>query len=357
MQRLRRVKLLAVSAALMGCASSPRATCGEGWASLSREQVPPRAMDVVPRDATTIERVTITGVDERLAATLRVELATKPGTPLAEAPLAEDLRRLWKLGVIADASVVVGAGEVTFALSPRPTITNVVRKGGDTLAQQRFRQLEATPFEPSRIHRMTEALQESYVREGRLDAHVEARQRAHSTGVDVCVAANPGPRITIAKLEFPGAKAVSKKTLLGALHGKDANVNRVGGAFDEAALEFDNLFLLNEYWERGHLDAKVGRPTVKRRGKRLHVAIPIDEGPRYRIGTIDAPVAVPLRSGVVFQRSKVVEATEKIRTALAPYNVYPSTHIDQDTRRVDISFVLEWRFPWDALRFWLSRSR
>jgi len=314
-------------------------------------------MDGVPRAATTIDRVYITGVDERLAATLRMELATKPGTPLVEAPLAEDLRRLWKLGVIEDASVVVGNGEVTFALSPRPTITSVVRKGGDALAQQRFRQLVATPFEPSRIRRMTEALQESYVREGRLDARVEARHRAHPTGVDVCVAANPGPRITIAKLEFPGSKAVPKQQLLSVLHGKDANVNRVGGAFDEAALEFDNLFLLNEYWERGHLDAKVGKPTVKRRGKRLHVAIPIDEGPRYRIGTIDAPVAVPLRSGDLFRRSKVVEATEKIRTSLAPYNVYPSTHVDKATRRVDITFEVEWRFPWDALRFWLSRSR
>lgn len=305
----------------------------------------------------TIERVRITGVGDRLAATLRAELATKPGTPLADAPLGDDLRRLWKLGVIEDASILVGDGEVTFALTPRPTIAHVVRKGGDRLAQQRFRQLAATPFEPARIRRMTEALQESYVREGRLDAQVEARHRVHDGGVDVCVAANPGPRITIAKLEFPGAKIVSKQTLLAALHGKAANVNRIGGAFDEDAFAYDQTYLALEYYERGHLEVEIGKPRMVRKGKRLHVAIPIVEGPQYRIRSIDAPIAVPLRIGAVFRRSQVVAAAQAIEKQLAPSSVTPSMHVDRDTRTVDITYELEWRYPWDALRFWLSRSR
>jgi outer membrane protein assembly factor BamA len=351
-----RVKLLAVVAALSGCAASPRATCGAGWASLSREGAP-RITGIQKRDHTTIERVQIRGVSDRLAAALRIELQTKPGTTLLDAPLGDDLRRLWKLGVIEDASVAFDRGEVTFVLTPRQTITNVVRKGGDALAQSRFRQLEAAPFEPARIRRMTEALQQSYVREGRLDAQVEARQRPHATGVDVCVALNPGPKVTIAKLDFPGVKSLPKKKLLEALHGKEANVNRVGGAFDEAALEFDELFLQVEFFEVGHIDAKIGKPSVKRHGTRLHVAIPIDEGPMYRLGTIDAPMRVPLRTGAVFRRSDMVKAVELIQQKLNPYNVYPSTQIDKTTHRIDVAFELEWRYPWDALRFWLSRSR
>lgn len=305
----------------------------------------------------TIERVQITGVDDRLARVLRAELRTRPGISLTDAPLADDLRRLWKLGVIEDASIVVDDGEVTFALTPRQTITRVVRKGGDALAQSRFRQLEATPFEPSRIRRMAEALQESYVRGGRLDAHVEARQRVHATGVDVCVATNPGPRVTIGRLEFPGAKSIPEKTLRAKLHGKEANVNRVGGAFDEAALAFDEIYLQAEYWERGHLDVKVGKPAVKRRGKRLHVAIPIDEGPSYRLGTISAPIEVPLRSGDVVRRSSIMKAIEVLSQKLGATSVSPQTTVDRDARRVDIYFDVEWRYPWDALRFWLSRSR
>jgi len=351
------VKSLAVVAALAGCASSPtRVQCGEGWAGLSRDRGVPK-LDVQPREVITIERVRITGVDERLAATLRTELATKPGATLDDAPIGDDLRRLWKLGVIEDASVAIDGGEITFELSPRRAIMKVVRKGGDALAQSRFRRLEGTPFEPSRVRRMAEALQESYLREGRLDAQVEAKQREHATGVDVCVAANPGARITIAKLEFPGAKSVTKKALLDAMHGKESKVNRVGGAFDATAIEMDEWLLQAEFWEHGHLDVKIGKPTVKRRGSRLDVAIPIDEGPRYRIGTIDTPIAIPLRSGDLFRRSRVVAAVQAIEKAGNPTHVYPQTHVDKDALRVDITFDIEWRYPWDALRFWLSRSR
>lgn len=304
-----------------------------------------------------IDHVRVTGVDSRLADMLRLQLATKPGTVLDGAPLAEDLRRLWALGVIDDASVEVDNGSVTFLVVPRRPITNVVHRGGDALAQSRFRQLEAASFEPSRIHRMAEALRESYVREGRLDATVEARQRVHLTGVEVCVATNPGPKVTIAKLEFPGSKAVPKKKLIDTLHGKDAKVNRVGGALDEAALEYDQMFLLAEYYEHGHIDVHVGKPVVKRKGNRLHVAIPIDEGPMYRFGAIDAPVAVPLRTGDVFRRSKVTEAITAIEKSLGVYYVTPLTNVDKTARRIDIRFEVEWRWPWDALRFWLSQSR
>jgi len=350
------VKLIAVVVALAGCASTPRATCGDGWAALSRDRGVPRT-GIQRREPRFIEKVEIAGVDARLASTLKSELQTKPGLVLDDAPLQDDLRRLWKLGVIEDASVAVDDGNVTFVLQPRRTITNVVRKGGDALAQSRFRQLAATPFEPSRLQRMTEALEESYVRMGHIDAHVEAKQRVHATGVDVCVATNPGPRVTIGKLEFPGAKAVAAKTLREVLHGKDANVNRIGGSFDPAALEFDEMYLTNEYYERGHLDVKIGKPEVARRGRRLDVKVPIYEGPRYRLGHIGAPIATALEPGTYFKRSQISAAIVKLQEDLGADAVYPNTAIDRETLRVDIEFQIEWRYPWDAVRFWLSQSR
>ena len=355
MQPFRCVKLLAVVVVVAGCASTPRATCGEGWASLSRERgVPP--VGLARREFRYVEHVHIAGVDAHLASGMRAELETKVGMELSVAPLAADIRRLWKLGVIEDARVAVDEGDVTFVLTPRRLVTSVVQKGGDELAQSRFRRLAAAPFEPSRIRRMAEALQESYIREGRLDAQVEARQRVHATGVDICVATNPGPRITIAKLEFPGAKAVSEQALRKILHGKEANVNRPGGAFDEAALAYDEIFLQLEYWERGYAQISIGKPKVTRHGKRLHVAIPVTEGPLYRIGTVTAPVPVTLRRGEVFRRSRVVKVMEELQKHSVT-NVLPQTHIDQEARIIDITYEVEWRYPWDALRFWLSALR
>jgi outer membrane protein assembly factor BamA len=351
------VKWLCLVTLACGCATtSPRATCNDGWSSLSRTAPAPQPA-LQKREPVVIENVRVSGVDSRVAELLRTQLATKPGLALDDAPLAEDLRRLWALGVVDDVAVEVDGAKVDFVATPRRTITGVVHRGGDALAQRRFRQLEAASFEPSRIHRMTEALRESYVRQGRLDATVEARQRVHATGVEVCVATNPGPKVTIAKLEFPGSKAVPGAKLVDALHGKDAKVNRVNGTLDEAALEADNLYLLNEYWEVGHADAQILKPVVKRHGNHLHVAIPIEEGPLYRFGAVDAPMPVVVRPGELFKRSKVVEAIETLRKTLNARDVTPITNVRKEDQRIDVHFDIEWRWPWDALAFWLSHAR
>ena len=351
---------------MAGCATStPKPVCGPEWQPLAIDRAPEYAIAIDRKEHTTIERVEIAGVDRRLAAELERELQTKPGETVLDAPIGNDLRRLWKLGVIAAAHVELDGGTVRFVLQPRPTIRSVVRSGGDALAQARFRQLEATTFEPARVRRMTDAIRESYVQEGRLDARVEAKQRAHASGVDVCVALDPGPKITIAKLEFRGRRAFSHEALVAALPNRTSKVNRVGGLYDEAAMEYAEWYLLAEYWERGYAEVHIGDPIITRRGKQLEVAIPITEGPVYRIGHVATNLPEGWRfsdfvkPGDVFTRSKIMDARGKLEESLRPYRAYvlPLTKLDKDARTIDITFEVQWRWAWDSVRYWLSRSR
>jgi outer membrane protein insertion porin family len=353
------VRRLIVLALLSGCATHashpvvPR--CGDGWSSLTVTHAPEAHVTIEAKSTTPIEHVSIAGVDANLADHLRHELATKPGMTTSDAPIGDDIRRLWKLGVVSDVAVEQHGGDLVFVLAPRPVIHNVVRKGGDALAQARFRQLEATTFEPSRVQRMAEALRESYLREGRLDARVEARHRTHATGVDVCVELDPGPRVTIGKVEFPGRKALPKKTLIAAMQSK--KLNHVGGTYDEDLLQMDVLYISALYWDRGFADVHVHEAKLERRGKQLELSIPIDEGPIYHLGkiTVDLPVRLPIKRGDLFSRTKIADARdliEKFDPRL--YSVLPMTHIDKEARTIDIEFQLEWRWSWDALRAWLS---
>lgn len=359
------VRLLVVLAALLtGCATVGRArpTCGPAWEPLTITRAPHVHLAIAkPGAAIRIARVEVAGVDARLAAYLRRELRTAPGVTIADAPLRDDLRRLWRLGVIADARVEVDDDTVRFVVTPRPMIRSVVRTGGDALAQARFRRLESTTFEPARVRRMAEALRESYVQDGRLDARVEARQRTHAGGVDVCVALDPGPRVTIRKLEFPGRRALARRELLAAL--PKSKVNRPGGIYDEAAFEYARWYLLAEYWDRGFVEVKIDEPVVTRRGKRIDVAVAIHEGPVYRLGavhvTVPLPFALAVKPGERFGRAKMLAAREAIEKALASYQVtvVPKTSVDAAARIVDVTFEVEWKWPWDALGYWLSRSR
>src|SRR5688572_23973499 len=111
------MKSVVVAIALLaGCATraAPRASCGVGWSALTVDKTPEARSGVEIKNATMIERVEIAGVAPHFAKTLRRELRTKPGETVMDAPLGDDLRRLWKLGVIADASVELDGGTVTF---------------------------------------------------------------------------------------------------------------------------------------------------------------------------------------------------------------------------------------------------
>jgi len=343
-------------------------TCGATWARLDAFALPD--VDVDPLDdrtaamSRTITEVRISGVDDRLASTLATMVETHAGQSLTDAPIAADLRRLWKLGVVENARIELDGGRVAFVLTPRPRIDRVVMPRRDRVALRRFDLLAGATYEPQRITRIAAAVKLNYVREGHLDARVDVSRMVHGELVDVCVAASPGPKITVRSITFPGRKRMPEGVLLAQLHGEKAKLNRVGGTFDAEALAYDKTFLLNEYWELGMANASIGEARTRRSGDQIDVEIPIDEGPEFAIGTttlrlgdriLGPPhIAIPLAYGEQFKRSRIQAAREAI-AAMTGADVLPLTHIDSVHHRIDVTFELSWRYPWDALRLWLLR--
>lgn len=369
------VGLLVALATIAGCAQTPRATtpaaCGAGWASVAAPAAPDvdteRISDRLAARAAFLEQriadVHVTGVAAPLARTLEATLATRAGNTFATAPIADDLRRLWALGVVDDASVEITGDRVAFVVTPRSRVGRVVvAPETERALLQRFQLLEGALYEPLRIERITAAVTQAYVRSGHTDARVDVSRMRRGGRFDVCVAAVPGPRVTIRSVTFPGRRRMPEATLLARLHGADANINRVGGTFDAGALDNDQAYLLDAYYERGMISASIGAVRTRRVGAQLELAIPIDEGPEYTVGTLalragpfGAPrVAIPLHDGELFQRSRVQAAIAALSSALGA-DVEPVTHIDQAHQRVDITFEISERVPWDALRLWLSR--
>lgn len=343
---------------LGACAhSSPAPTCATNFVTLSQRSSTATDAGLARRPYSWITAVRVTGVQPALARTLEQQLTTEVGMMVSDAPLRDDLRRLFKSGVVADAQVeLVGEDQIEFVVEPRATISRVVVRGGDPQTARRFRLLEGAPYEPARLRRMAEQAQVAYVRAGWLEATVEARRAIAGDRVSVCVAANRGPKLTIREIAFPGRAAVSATTLTAAMRSKS---NKVGSAFDPGAFEGDKIFLEAEYWDRGHADVRVGIPRAIKKGHGLVLEIPIDEGPVFRFGTLsashrlDAPIA--LTPGDVFGRTKVIKAREELRALPGVEDAIPLTKLDHEHRTVDITFQIQWRWPWFALSHWLSR--
>jgi len=292
----------------------------------------------------TIASVSIEGVPG-LAPLVRGVIETHPGQPVAEAPLADDLRRLWAQGVLADAHVdareTPDGVAIAFVLAPQPRIRSV--HGADTPELRRMHWLAGTPYDPMRVARVAREIEAAYLRDGYLDATVDVHR---SRDLDLCVAAYRGPQVTIRSLTFPGAHALTPSLLLAALHGK--GVNHPGGTYDPEALSDDTAVLLDAYYERGMIQAKVGDPQVARYNDKLDVALPITEGPIFHLGRVTG-LAHGLHRGDLFVRSKVGAAVREMSAALDA-DITPVTKLDFEKHTVELTFEIEWREPWSALR-------
>jgi outer membrane protein assembly factor BamA len=339
------VRLLVV-AVVAGCAHAPVPRCDLPLATGGDVALSGRSTLAGP-----IASVELAGAPATL---FRAVIDTHPGQQLADAPLRDDLRRLWALGALADARIdarETAAGiAVVFDVMPARRIAAI--HGADAPELRRLRYLKGAEYEPRRVKRVADEIETAYRRDGYLDARVAVTRR-RSPELELCVAVDRGARQTIGTLTFPGAHAVSEATLLAALHGK--GVNHPGGTFDPGALADDKAWLLNEYFERGMVNASVGDPRVTRHGNTLAIAVPITEGPVFHVGTLSG-LAVPstLVAGDVVVRSQIASAVDELGTRLDA-DVTPISSVDLEHRRVNFSFQLQWRHPWSALRFLRSR--
>ena len=106
-----------------------------------------------------------------------------------------------------------------------------------------------------------------------------------------------GPKVHIEEIEFVGNEEIDD----GELKGQMEQIKERWwlsflsgrGTYKEALFEADADRVVEHYMEAGFIDAKVGSPDTqylevsedgKSRGMRLR--IPVDEGPRYRVGDI-----------------------------------------------------------------------
>lgn len=294
-----------------------------------------------------VASVAIEGAPE-LAPLLRGVVETHTGQDVSDAPLREDLRRLWAFGVLSDARVdareTADGLAIVFDVTPQSRVARVV--GADAPELRRLRWLAGTPYEPVRVMRVAHEIEAGFVRDGYMDASVAVKR---SRGLDLCVRAYRGPKVHVGSFVFRGANQVTQATLLGALHGK--GVNRPGGTYDPAALEDDMVWLANEYYERGLIQVKIGSPQVERYGDRVDVSVPVTEGDVFRIGALSG-LAVPakIREGDVFVRSKLAAAMQQLGDKLDA-QVVPVTQLDEAHHTIAIQFQLQWRRPWSALRY------
>lgn len=211
--------------------------------------------------------------------------------------------------LIVSAIVIIGCrpAEVSYPALARdcsPTrIGKVSVQGAPVADVAPLAVLEGTFDDQERTARVTEVATELLQVRGYPRAHIEVT-RHEACGIELAVNVERGPRFRITQLGFETDDRFPEEERVAAVADALGTVNAVGGAYVEDRMQRALDALTRRYHESGWIDAKIGRPVTtydENRGS-VAVVVPIEAGPRYRVGSIRA------HGGGVASRSIAINA-------------------------------------------------
>ena len=249
-----------------------------------------------------------------------------------EASLLEDFKRLWATNFLDDLSIevidapydngVMGK-RIIYKMEERQRVKIVDYTGSKKLDQTKIEEklkeqnilIRLDSFiDPGQIRKVESVVRSFMASKGYQYAEVTHELKPLPSGpklVNLTFNVVEGPKVKIKKIEFEGNKAMSDGDLAGEMkHNKAAHwlsfiTSR--GVYQEAMFEEDADRIQAFYRDKGYISARVGQPEIKilqdeKDGKTRNVElkVPVTEGDRYRIGSID------------FEGNKVVK-TEGLR--------------------------------------------
>src|SRR5271157_5664365 len=302
-----------------------------------------------PQGQEFVERIDWEGNRRIRRDTLQARIFTRPGDPYNEDTLRRDFQALWNTQFFEDVKLRVedspdkpGGKIITFVVVERPVIRRIRYEGIKSISESdildRFKEAEVV-------------LKDLLAEHGRQFATVtpEYERIASSNAVILVFRINEGPKVKVGKIQFTGDKAFSRRKLIRAMHNdRPYSIPLYITEIDVLSKTYDHDKLIEDiqvgiqglYQDNGYFKVlvkdpilenidtqgwKLGIPlTGRTQGKAVNITIPIDEGERYRMGTIKIAStdpdkalslkvdalkgAFPLKQGDIFSTAKVRKA-------------------------------------------------
>ncbi|MEX2270178.1 MAG: outer membrane protein assembly factor BamA [Vicinamibacterales bacterium] len=210
-----------------------------------------------------------------------------------------------------------------------------------------------TFIDPPTIRRVAGLVRELYAEKGYQYAEVKPEVKTIAGGpklVHLTFHVTEGPRVKVRDVDFVGNTAISDRKLRGNMKENRPKglLSFITGAgiYQEAKFAEDAEAVTEFYRERGHIAAQIGQPQIEimedsRDGatRWVRLRVPVDEGPRYRIGDItfegnklvaDAGFAelFKLKPGDWYSHKRFIKGLEKAREIYGAggymeFNAYP----------------------------------
>jgi outer membrane protein insertion porin family len=299
------------------------------------------AVSAMAQTSDTIDQIRVIGNRRIPKETILARLFTHPGDTYDPISVERDFNSLWNTGYFEDLRIEREDTEKGVILNvfvrERPTIREINYKGNNSVSQSdildRFKKEKVGlsvegQFDPTKIKRAESVLRDLLAEHGHQFATIKTDVKTiPPASVQVNFNIKEGPVVKVGNIRFTGNQHLSSLELRRAMK----NLKPVGipysiifedlfaKTYDASKLEEDAERVRQAYRDKGYANAAVEEPKTQIRdegglniftfrpnkGKRIDLLLPIEEGGRYRLGTI------------TFTGNKAVRNTRALRATFA----------------------------------------
>ncbi len=274
------------------------------------------------QQAQTIDSIRVIGNRRIPKETILARMFTHPGDVYDPVSLERDFNSLWNTGYFEDLRIEREDSEKGIILNvfvrERPTIREINYKGNSSVSTSdildRFKKEKVGlsvegQYDPTKVMRAKNVLAELLAEHGHQFATIKADVKTiPPASVQINFNIKEGPTVKVGQIKFTGNQHLSSLYLRRSMKNlKPVGIpysvifeNLFARTFDASKLDEDTERVRFAYRDHGYANAAVETPRTQirdegglnyftfrpNRGKRIDILMPIEEGARYRLGTI-----------------------------------------------------------------------
>lgn len=335
--------------------------------------------------------------------TIKSRIFTRAGDVYDEGALIRDFHSLWNTGYFEDVRIEREPSPkgwiIHIYVKERPTIREINYTGLSSVSTSdvldRFKERKVglsveSQYDPTKVKKAEVTLKELLSEHGRQFAVVRTEVRPiPPAAVGITFVVKEGPKVKVGKIRFEGNKHVKSRVLRSAMK----NLRPIGiphsiflenifsKTYDASKLTEDTERVRAEYQNRGYFKVLVQDPKtqihdtgggftipwIRGKGKAVDITMPIEEGERYRLGSItfknNKAVSnvkalrslFPIKDGEIFSREKIAKGLENLRKAYGElgyinFTSVPDTTFDEDKKTVSLEIDVDEGKPYFVRR-------
>ena len=353
-----------------------------------------------------VDRIDFIGNRRIRQDTLMARIFSRKGDVYNEETLRRDFQALWNTQFFEDVKLrvedspsVPNGKIIIFDVKERPQIRRIRYDGIHSISESdildRFKERKVglsveSQFDPTKIKKAEVVLKDLLGEHGHQFAKVTPQYEriASSNAVILVFKIEEGPKVKVGKIKFTGNHAYSDRKLIRAMrHDRPYGIplyfwyiSVLSKTYDRGKLSEDlEVGVRGLYRDNGYFKVSVGEPilenldttgfrlgvpviTGRSHGKAVNITIPIQEGERYRMGTlkivsadpdkalslkVDAlKGAFPLKPGDIFSTEKIRKALESYGKIYGEYGFIdftpePNEDIDEDKKIINMTLKFD----------------